>query len=190
MDWNEYFYYDETSPTCLRWKVDVYGGKNYCARNIRAGAVAGNFHSNPKKTNFQTCVKIKNKTYKLQRVVWEIFNGPIHGDMVIDHLNGDPWDNRIDNLACKTKAANCRNRKRNSNNKTGVAGVNTQGEGDREQCCGVIVLKNGKRKRKCFSVKRHGAIEAMKLASEWRALQIKEFNELNPEERYTDRHGT
>lgn len=23
-NWSDYFYYDETSPSCLRWKVDRY----------------------------------------------------------------------------------------------------------------------------------------------------------------------
>lgn len=189
MQWSDYFYYDETSPTCLRWKVDVFGGVNYAAKNISAGDVAGNFHSNPKKTNFQTCVKLKNKTYKLQRVIWELVNGAIPEGYVIDHLNGNPWDNRIVNLACKTKAANCRNRKKNSNNSTGVAGVNIQGTGAGKQFCAAVIIEN-KKCRKCFSIQKYGFDAALTLASEWRSAKIAEFNKENPEEQYTSRHGT
>lgn len=190
MNWSDYFYYDETSPTCLRWKIDIYGGTKYSVKNISIGDIAGNFASNPEETNFSTCVKLKNKTYKLQRVIWELFNGEIPEGMVIDHLDGNAWNNKISNLACKTTAANCRNRKKNSNNTSTFAGVNIQGEKGEEQCCGSILLGNQKRKRKCFSARKYGFEKALQLAVEWRADKIKEFNIEHPEEKYTERHGT
>ena len=35
---------------------------------------------------------------KAHRVVWEAFNGPIEGDLTVDHINGDRKDNRLENL--------------------------------------------------------------------------------------------
>lgn len=188
--WGEYFYYDETSKTCLRWKVDCYGGKNYASVSIFKGDTAGYFHSNPEKTNFRTCVTLKRTLYQVNRVIWEMFNGPIPEGMVIDHLDGNPWNNKLENLSCKTQAGNTRNRKKNSNNTTGIAGVNLQGEGDKLQYCASFPVVSGGMKRKCFSINKYGLSESLLLAEEYRRMKIEEFNRLNPDESYTDRHGT
>lgn len=190
MQWSDYFYYDETSPTCLRWKVDVYGGRNYSVRNITAGDVAGCFHSNPENTNFRTCVTLKRTLRQANRVIWEMFNGPIPEGMVVDHLDGNPWNNKIGNLSCKTPAGNARNRKKNSNNTTGIAGVNLQGEGGNLQCCASFPVASGKKKRKCFRINKYGLSKSLLLAEEYRRMKIDEFNRQNPDERYTERHGT
>ena len=59
------------------------------------------------------CINVSycNKTYPAHRIIWEMFNGPIAEGMVIDHLNGDAWDNRLANLACKTRRENNQNKK-------------------------------------------------------------------------------
>ena len=44
-------------------------------------------------------------------------------DVIIDHKNGKPYDNRKENLRVATKQENCRNRRASSNNKLGVKGV-------------------------------------------------------------------
>lgn len=43
----------------------------------------------------------------------------------IDHINGDPTDNRIVNLRAATFSQNQHNRKRYANNKTGIKGIST-----------------------------------------------------------------
>lgn len=43
INWNEWVYYDETSPTFLRWKVDRYSGKGGRIIKPHAGDVAGSF---------------------------------------------------------------------------------------------------------------------------------------------------
>ena len=42
MKWNEYFIYDETSPTGLRWNRDVFAGRTGKSRIVAKGDVAGN----------------------------------------------------------------------------------------------------------------------------------------------------
>lgn len=54
--------------------------------------------------------------------VHRIIIGAIKGQEV-DHINGDPLDNRVKNLRLCTKSENCRNKKMYKNNTLGVRGV-------------------------------------------------------------------
>lgn len=56
------------------------------------------------------------------RVVWAVANGRWPSG-VIDHINGDRLDNRIENLRSVSRAENQRNMKMNKANKSGVTGV-------------------------------------------------------------------
>lgn len=55
-------------------------------------------------------------------VAWALYYGE-WPTMQIDHINGDPTDNRIKNLRLVTSSENARNKKRAKNNKSGVVGV-------------------------------------------------------------------
>lgn len=56
------------------------------------------------------------------RVAWAIYNGAWPAG-VIDHINGDPSDNRILNLRDVTQRVNTRNLSLRSDNKTGISGI-------------------------------------------------------------------
>lgn len=47
-------------------------------------------------------VSVKGKQYRCHRFIWEYFNGEIPNDLVIDHINGDKTDNRLENLRLVT----------------------------------------------------------------------------------------
>lgn len=68
---------------------------------------------------------IHYQMFKAHRVVWAMH----HGDWpeVIDHINGDPGDNRIENLRSGTQADNLRNVGAKSNSRTGKFGVHRMG---------------------------------------------------------------
>lgn len=56
------------------------------------------------------------------RVVWALHFGSWPAEW-IDHINGDPGDNRLCNLRTVTPEANARNARRSRRNKSGVTGV-------------------------------------------------------------------
>jgi len=89
------------------------------------------------------CTSINNKTKQLlaHRVVWFMHYGePAPQDMQIDHINGDPSDNRISNLRVVTHRENQLNRKkrkRKVNDRyvlTSVPGIKF----DKKQLCYVV----------------------------------------------------
>lgn len=51
----------------------------------------------------------KNISKRLHRLVWETFNGEIPEGMQIDHIDGNPENNRLDNLRCVTAKENSNN---------------------------------------------------------------------------------
>ena len=52
---------------------------------------------------------INGRTYLTHRLVYECFNGLIPDGMVIDHINTQSWDNRVENLRAVTPTENIRN---------------------------------------------------------------------------------
>lgn len=52
------------------------------------------------------CVKIDGKTFKVHRLVMEVFVGPRPDGMDIDHLNENPRDNRLCNLRYEQPSLN------------------------------------------------------------------------------------
>ena len=55
--------------------------------------------------------------------VWREANGPIPEGMMIDHINGDTHDNRLENLRVVTRQENMMNVKLRTDNTSGVVGV-------------------------------------------------------------------
>ena len=72
-----------------------------------------------------TCVSIRGGIYKIHRVVWLWMTG-VKPDRHIDHINGDPHDNRWSNLRLATNKENVRNAKGRSA-ASGMKGVHKNG---------------------------------------------------------------
>ena len=85
--------------------------------NVAAGQIAGCDDANGYRT-----IRIDKRIYLAHRLAWLYINGQFPS-AYIDHVNGDPSDNRIANLRCATRSENMRNRKHNSNNTSGFKGV-------------------------------------------------------------------
>ena len=67
-------------------------------------------------------ISFRNKDYLAHRLAWFFTHGR-WPQRHIDHINGDPSDNRISNLRECTPEQNQRNRKVATNSKTGIPGV-------------------------------------------------------------------
>lgn len=70
-----------------------------------------------------TCFRIGKKSLKVHRAIWVFFNGDIPKNMVIDHIDQDKSNNRIENLRCVSQMQNSRNRRITTQNKSGCLGV-------------------------------------------------------------------
>lgn len=135
-------------------------------------------------------IRVEKFRYLAHRVVWLLYYGTIDPDLDIDHIDGNPWNNKITNLRLVPKKVNQRNRKKMKNNSTGLNGVcihtTPTGSGKYNTYVRAYwVGLNGKQVLKDFNVKRFETIElAIEFAELYRSLNIED------KETYTERHGT
>ena len=95
---NENVYYDESSPSFLRWKISKLG--------VKVGSVAGTLNQ----TGYYD-VMINGELYKAHRLIWVLFNKEINPDLDIDHkIISYPVNNDINNLRLVTHAVNMTNK--------------------------------------------------------------------------------
>lgn len=187
IDWNEYFYYDSSSPSGLRWKIPIYTGKKYATLHRPKDSVVG---CETRHTGYWT-TKLNKKIYRVHKIIWELHYGPVPSGMIVDHINGNKKDNSIENLRLATWAENTRNTRMSPRNTSGVTGVNLYTNKKTSPFTYFWRADwhelNGTRKAKFFSCSKYGHDEAFKLACEFRAKMILELNAQGAG--YTDRHG-
>lgn len=51
-------------------------------------------------------VRVSGREHRAHRLIWEMFNGSIPEGMLIDHIDGDVHNNRIENLRLATRLQN------------------------------------------------------------------------------------
>ena len=176
----EYLAYAPEFPTGLKWiKPRGYSTQN----RVQAGTTKYKPKTQEKAA---TEVTFGEKTYKTSRIIWYLFNGPIPEGLVIDHLNGDPWDNRIENLECKTSRQNMQNQRKRLTNKSGITGVYRTVIGNNPYWMGFYGSDNGQ-VYKAFSCKILGEDAAKEGAINFRLEGIKLMNENG--QIYTEDHG-
>ncbi len=93
-------------------------------------------------------IQIDGKSFLVHRLIYEHVHGPIPDGMVIDHINRDKKDNRIENLRLATISTNSHNSSLRKDSTTGVKGVGF------DKCCnkfrGEICVKGVRHKTKYF----------------------------------------
>ncbi len=171
--WKDLVYYDETSPTFLRWISPRANGK------VKAGAIAGSFSSSSRYSQ----TGYFNVTYQNHRIIWVLHNGSIVSNLDIDHIDGDRANNSIVNLRLVERKINARNSNHFTSN-SGVKGVSYQERDD------VFVAHwcdlTGKTRYKYFYCGTYGRDNAFHLACDARNKAIEELNQEGAG--YTDRH--
>lgn len=108
MNWKEYFYYKEGN---LFWSKDI-------GYKIKRGKEAGCIN-----TKGYKLVGLNRKTYKVHRIIYEMFNGEIPAGKQVDHIDRNKNNNKIENLRIVTDQQNKFNRGINKNNTSGHRGV-------------------------------------------------------------------
>lgn len=121
---------------------------------------AGTKASARRKVDGRSIVSILNKRYLSSRVIWKMHYG-LDPAGVVDHISGDPTDDRIKNLRDVSRCENHKNSKMFSSNTSGAMGVSWNK--DRKKWHAYISA-NGKRMNIGFFLEKKDAIKARKSA--------------------------
>ena len=136
-------------------------------------------------------VGFKKKEYKAHRIIWTFLNGEIPEGIIVDHIDGNPFNNSIDNLKIKTQPDNRLNSRKHSNNTSGETGVylafDKRTDKHRERWVAYWIGIDGKKKSKSFSCDLYGQQKAYDLAVQHRQLAIQHLIDQGKD--YTERHG-
>lgn len=115
----EIFTYDPTTGR-LFWKKRI-------SQKSTIGSVAGSVYRDRR-----VIVTVNYRHYKAHRVAWAIMMGEWPKNE-IDHINGNPSDNRWENLREATRKQNMKNLSRPITNKSGYKGVSWHAIGKKWQ---------------------------------------------------------
>lgn len=121
------------------------------------------------------------KRYLIHRIICVLTCG-ISTEDVVDHKDGNPFNNRRDNIRVVTQEVNTRNRNMQANNSSGVTGVGFYVI-NKVLYCAASVKVNRKSLQKLFSVKKDGILPSMQMAVIWRDTMIASLGN------FTERHG-
>lgn len=183
------FAYDRESPSCLVFNRIVYGGRNNKQHIKKVGDVAGSKeYNNRSGTPLAWRVQYCGIRYNAHRLVWALHYGDIDNTKVIDHLDGNPFNNLIENLQLKSIRENNQNVKLSSRNKSGVCGVFL--EYNDEVPIGWTATWsdiNGVQNRRRFYLSGENSDIVFADAVAFRQNKIKEL--VSQSMTYTDRHG-
>ena len=178
------FYYDETSPSCLRRNKTVRSGRSNNILMYSKGDVVGHISSRG-----YYCVMLDGNRLSIHRVVWILLNGEISEDILIDHIDRVKVNNLISNLRLVDSKTNSQNKKKHITNSTGKTGVQLFRDYryDPPRLHWRAIWRDGKSRCKSFSVAKFGYEAAKELACRYRDKMLKELNEKG--NNYSATHG-
>jgi hypothetical protein len=100
-------------------------------------------------------------------VVLTLSGYKLNPNLVVDHIDGDPSNNKLSNLREITPADNSRNQSMRYDNTTGITGVNRHYMGKDEYFVAVW-HEDGKQYRKAFNIRKLGKNLAFEMAVKFR----------------------
>lgn len=184
VDWASLYYYDPSVPSGLRFASD--------RPNAKKGNKAGSINYDPIKRHYSTNVSHGMTNWFSARVIWILHNGYLDKELVIDHINGDPTDNRLENLRAVPQAINNRNATKRRDNNTDFSGVHfTTAKGGKgtvhTYATASWYCESNKRDCKHFAVSKYGLLPAFAMACKYREDMIKVLNDKSYG--YSENHG-
>lgn len=177
INYSDYFVVDPESPTGLRWRDDIKRleqGKK--GGNCWGGTPAGNFKYRKDKTPKYITVILNGKQLIVSRVIWSLLHGEIPPEQIIDHVDGNPFNNLCSNLALKTRGQNNRNARIRSDNFSGFVGVYIQLQRKTTYVVAFYSDENSKKVSKSFNVQNLGLLPAFRDAVKWRISGLLRLN--------------
>lgn len=177
-----YFEYDEQSKSGLIFKYDIYD-KNNKLRFEKGTEVGTIIRENGRVKQWQI-FKAPYGKFAAHRVVWALVRGFQDVTKVIDHIDGNPLNNKENNLRLVSTTINNRNSKRDkrSFDNTLPNGVTCKEEanGSRTGYNTYFIVsypENGKSKFKRYSVRKLGIMKAHLEAVKLRFSKEYDFSE-------------
>ncbi len=135
----------------LTAKFDYHDG-NFFIGDVLCGSLAGGGYKS---------IHIGGKRILTHRAIFIYHNGEIGKGLLIDHINGDTKDNRIENLRAVSRSQNNQNSKIGVNNKSGAIGVHFLKQGQKWR---AEITSNGKKQHLGVFSDKDEAIKARKEA--------------------------
>lgn len=178
IEWDNIFYYDETSPSCLRWLID--SGKMRCCDVAGSKAWSNKEKTKPKCWD----IRYNGKLYKAHRIIAMLKFKGLRNDLVINHIDNNPFNNRIDNLEIITQDENMRKCKSHTgrslqvDNVTGFTGVSVLKRNGvpKYYTASHRCFPEGNQVNYNFSIVKYGNDLALALAKTCREYLIEENN--------------
>jgi hypothetical protein len=97
-------------------KTGIFRWKNPTSNNAKKGAIAGSVNKG------RRTIIVRYRHFPASHIAWLYVYGE-WPKLEIDHRNGDPLDNSINNLRDVSGAINCSNQGKRKTNKSGFKGV-------------------------------------------------------------------
>lgn len=180
-DWRIYFCLDPTCPSGLRWDIDIYNSRGALTK-ARKGRPAGS-----KNAQGRWQVQVHQEVFLCHTIIYNMLHGAIPEGKMVDHWDGNPANNAHGNIRAVTRSINNRNKRKMSNNSSGVTGVGFWVLGKATHARASWLGVDGRQVSKTFSVKHYGLLPAFAMAVLHRQKMIKKLVEQGAG--YTERHG-
>ena len=174
-------FYDPSCPSGLRWFIPSRYRPEKVGLNVGSITEDGYWRVGER-------VGGKRLSYSTSHIIWNHFHPEdrVSGTDQIDHIDGNPSNNGIENMRKVSQLVNNRNKRKYSNNTSGVCGVKRlfNSTSGRSYWSASYHSLDKKRVTKYFSVEKLGEDEALRLATELRMSLILE------DQIYSERHGS